>query len=525
MSTRSIESYLREAQQLIATGRLADARGRCSDAAQMAPNDPRIWVLAAHVELRLNKLADAVEFFRHAVECEPGNAFILVQYGQALFQLGKRNDALTIALRVMDLKPERPELQDALGSLLTHLEEPGRALPFFEQAVRSAPDNAHFRYNLAMVQRMAGLFEAAEANLDKVITARPDDGGAYHARSDLRVQTANRNHVNELEAALQRFQGKPQSLPITFALAKELEDLGEYARSIANLGAACRAHRASLQYNVADDVAVLEKLRATHTAKTIRDRRSQFDTQECIFIIGLPRSGTTLVSRIVGSHSDVYSAGELDSFPNAVIEAVRRLAGGTVNKLDLVERALQVDFNELGRAYLASTRPRTGHRPHFTDKLPLNYLYAGVIHSALPRARFIALRRHPMDSCYAMYKTLFASAYPFSYDLQDLALYYAAWHRLMRHWEEVIGEAWLSVSYEELVNDQEHVSQRIIKHCGLAWEEQCLNFHRQAAPVSTASAVHVRRPVYSNSVGKWRFYARELEPLARCLTANGIEVE
>ena len=524
MSPTSIESELTDIRRLVAENRLVDAWERCRNLVQVAPLDPRAWRLAAEVGFRSSKPTEAIEFLRRATGCAPHDASVLIQYGQCLTQLGRRREALAIASQVENLVLGRPQLQDALGTLLTHLEQATRAVPYFHRAVQSAPSNVDFRYNLAMAQRMTGDLEAAEANLDIVIAARPEDPEAYSARSDLRKQTRDRNHVAQLETVHRRLNGRRAAFAVEFALAKELEDLGEYSSSFSHVHAACQSYRALLRYDVADDVAVLEKLRTIHTSKTLRSIGSGFDTQECIFIIGLPRSGTTLVERILASHSEVYAAGEMQAFPKVIVEAVTQREGRSVKKLEFVESALKVDFKDLGRAYLDATRPQTGHTARFTDKLPLNYLYAGLIHVALPASRFIVLKRHPMDSCFAMYKTLFADAYPFTYDLRDLSRYYVAWERLMRHWESVIGDAWLSVSYEELVTDQEGVSRKIVSHCGLAWEERCLDFHSNSAAVATASAAQVRRPLYSESVGKWRRYADQLEPLARDLEANCISV-
>jgi tetratricopeptide (TPR) repeat protein len=465
-----------------------------------------------------------VDYLRQALTRAPHDATLLIEYAQCLVRLGHRQDALAIALRAQRAAPASPGLDDALGTLLTHLEEPLRALPHFQRAVEGAPKNIDFKYNLAMAQRMVGDLEAAEVNLDAVIAARPRDGQAYHARSDVRTQTPERNHVGQLENALLELAGQRASLPVAFALAKELEDLGEYARSFRHLHKACQSYRATLRYQVADDVAVLDKLRLAHSAAIIRNLRTEFDNQECVFVLGLPRSGTTLVERILGAHSQMYAAGELDAFPKVAIAAVAQRVLPPVKKLDFVEHALQIDFGQLGTEYLAATRPRTGHTARFTDKLPLNYLYAGLIHAALPKARFIALHRHPMDSCYAMYKTLFAAAYPFTYDLDDLCRYYVAWERLMRHWQSVIGDAWLPVSYEELVLDQEGVSRKIISHCGLPWEARCLEFHRERGAVTTASAVQVRRPAYSASIGRWRQYSQHLEAMAIYFEANGLSV-
>lgn len=322
-----------------------------------------------------------------------------------------------------------------------------------------------------LAPRMCGHLERAEANLDQVIAARPLDGEAYHARSDLRRQMPERNHISPLEQVLPRLAGHRAQFPVSFALAKELDDIGEYARSFHHLGKACRSYRASLRYDVASDVAVLDKLTRTHRCDVLKRLQTARGSEEPIFVLGLPRSGTTLVERILAGHSGVTTAGEIDTFQRLAVAAVAERAGTRVGKLDFVDRLLEADLGKLGAAYLAEARSRTGGAARFVDKFPMNYLYAGAIHAALPHARFVALRRYPMDSCYAMYKTLFATAYPFTYDLDDLGRYYVAWDRLVRHWEAVLGPAWLSVSYEKLVTAPDIVSRQILAHCGLGWEE------------------------------------------------------
>ena len=237
-------------------------------------------------------------------------------------------------------------------------------------------------------------------------------------------------------------------------------------------------------------------------------------------MLGLPRSGTTLVERILTSHSAVRSGGESPAFPAETIKAVQRLTGQPIDKREFVARSLEIEPRALGEAYLAAARPPLAAGARWVDKQPLNYLYAGLIARALPRARIIALAREPMDSCYAMLKTLFTGAYPFSYDLADLGRYYVAWHRLMRHWQAVLGERLLIVHYEDLVQNQEQVSRRLLAHCGLEWQEACLAFDAQPGAVTSASAVQVRRRLYSTSVGKWRRYERQLAPLARILDAH-----
>ena len=444
----------------------------------------------------------------------------LIRLGQSLARLGRRSEALCLAQAAAALPIGTAALIDGLGTLYAHCDEPARALPLFERAVALAPDNPAYLFNLATAQRMVGELAAAEASLDAVIAAQPDYSAAYYTRADLRTQTPERNHAAALRALLQRgIPDRAAQTLVRFALAKELEDLGEYAASFEQLKQGCDLQRAATNYDVAADIATIERIIAMHDANALAAGAGH-DNDEAIFVIGLPRSGTTLVESILAAHSEVQAGGELPAFPQACIDAVRAQGGTMPPKFGFVERALALDPRALGRSYIAATRPQTGSRPRFTDKLPLNYLYAGLIRRALPRARIVALLRDPMDSCYAMYKALFTGAYPFSYNLDDLGRYYLAWQRLMRHWQEVLGDALLVVRYEELIARQELVTRRILSHCALPWQEACLDFHARSGAVATASAAQVRKPLYGTSIGKWRHFERQLEPLARHLSAT-----
>ncbi|MDP9198107.1 MAG: sulfotransferase, partial [Pseudomonadota bacterium] len=233
---------------------------------------------------------------------------------------------------------------------------------------------------------------------------------------------------------------------------------------------------------------------------------------------------TTLVERILGSHSAVFSAGELNQFSLELIPLVRStLRTKRASRLEFVAASATVDFRALGEAYIAATRSLRDSRTRFIDKLPFNFLYAGLIHLALPNAKIINLQRHPMDTCYAVYKQLFRDAYPFSYDLDDLGAYYVAYDRLMRHWNAVMPGVIHTIRYEMLVADLEGEAHRLLAYCGLPWEVGCLRFHESAAASTTASALQVRQPIYTSSVGRWRHYERQLEPLRQRLDAAGID--
>jgi len=453
----------------------------------------------------------------------------LIAHAQRLLAVGARGEALDLANELARVPLARADWNDAVGSLLTFCEAPIRALPFHERAVALAPGNALFLYNLAAAQRMSGQFAAAEANLGRLIAAAPHDARAYYMRADLRTQTVEHNHIEDLAAQLEDRRWHPHGeIMLCFALAKELEDVSRYEESFAYLERGCAQQRALMRYDVEEDVATLECIVQRHDAAALglqpgtqtvaADQPS--GAEQCLFVLGLPRSGTTLVERILTSHDAVRSGAESPAFPAETIKAVHRRTGRPIDKREFVARSLEIEPLALGEAYLAAARAPLAPGARWVDKQPLNYLYAGLIVRALPGARIIALAREPMDICYAMFKTLFTGAYPFSYDLADLGRYYVAWHRLMRHWQVVLGERLLIVHYEDLVQNQEQASRRLLAHCGLEWQEACLAFDAQPGAVTSASAVQARQRLYSTSVGKWRRYERQLAPLTNMLDAQ-----
>ena len=281
-----------------------------------------------------------------------------------------------------------------------------------------------------------------------------------------------------------------------------------------------------MRYDVATDLGIIDRIREVYTADRFDGHIEGFDNAAAIFVIGMPRTGTTLVERILGSHPDVCAAGELNEFGLELTRQVSALAAGrTLSRQDFVDLSTRVDFRALGQRYLERVRPYRDSRPVFIDKLPFNYLYAGLIHLALPRAKIVSVRRDPLDTCYAVYKQLFKDAYPFSYDLAELGRYYVAYDRLMRHWDTVMPGVVLTVHYEAVVADVRGQARRLLQHCGLGWDERCVRFHENAQASTTASALQVRQPLYDTSIGRWRRYAEQLEPLRLQLEAAGVTCE
>jgi tetratricopeptide (TPR) repeat protein len=470
-----------------------------------------------------------MERIDRALALEPANPRILLHRAQCLLALGRSRDACETAAAAQRSAPSDPVLLDAIGTLFSQVNEPRLALAAYNQAIALAPHQPHFLFNRATVRRYLGELTEAERDYDRVIALRPDDYEAYKNRSELRTQTQDSNHTTALEAVLANgAPGWAGEVELRYALAKEYEDLGQYEQSFQQLQRGSRLRRDHLRYEVSNDVATVEWIMEAFPGSPPRETRDSNDTAPSnaapIFIVGLPRSGSTLIDRILSSHSAVHSGGELTHFALAVVDSVRRQTGRTqLPRKELVARSAQSDFAALGRNYLARARAGGIDATRFTDKMPLNYLYCGLIQRALPNARIVHVTRQPMAACYAIYKTLFKDGYPFSYDFAELAQYYAAYRRLMRHWEATLPGRIHQVSYEALVADQIGATRRLLDFCDLAWENACAEFHQNPAPTTTASAVQVRRRIYDTSVSQWRNYEKQLAPLRAHLVAAGVD--
>jgi tetratricopeptide (TPR) repeat protein len=482
--------------------------------------------------LRLIQAKDwrsAIGCIDQALSLEPHDAPLLLNRAQCLLALGRLPEACEAAAAAQLNAPPNPVLFDAIGSLFSHAKDQKRALTAFDRAVTLAPNNPHFMFNRATVYRFLGQLAEAEADYDRVIALKPVDYEAYKNRSELRTQSVDVNHIGELEALIAR--GIPDwrgDVQVRYALAKEYEDIGAYQKSFEQLRQGAKKRREHMRYDVATDVATVDWIidafptapieTASHLARAPSDAP--------MFIVGLPRSGTTLVDRILGSHSMVHSADELDYFALCIVDAVRRRSGGApLPRRELVARSADLDFPALGRDYLERARYVAAGEVRFTDKMPLNYLYCGLIRRALPNAKIVHVTRGPMAACYAMYKTLFKDGYPFSYDLGEIGRYYVGYRRLMDHWQATMPGVIYPLSYEALVADQAGETRKLLDFCGLEWQDSCLEFHRNPSPTTTASAAQVRQRLYDSSVSQWRHYAAELAELRSLLSAAGISTD
>jgi tetratricopeptide (TPR) repeat protein len=454
-------------------------------------------------------------------ECMPSHALLAM----ILFQLNDRRAAESVIEHAAALPAGVADGYDALAFVSLQLGLHERSNMLYRRATQSAPADSRFWYNFATSERAFGRLIAAEAACQRAIDVDATSYQSYLLRSELCVQTATSNHVDELLklASDPRLDDRGRMF-LAHAVAKELDDLGRYDEAFRwfHIGASTR--RRHLSYDVAVDEDKLAQIASTFTADLVRSTAARVNTSaEHIFIIGLPRSGTTLVERILTGHAGVRSNGETDNFAKALLGSLSPSRTGSANDSqgDVFARAAATDPAAVGAKYAALAG---GAAPgeKIVEKLPMNYLYLGAIHRALPDARLVLLRRDPLDSCFAMYRMLFAAAYPFSYDLRELARYYAAYERLIEHWRRCLGGDLFEVSYEQLVAQPSIVGSQLASHCGVTWEARALAVERNSGISLTASAAQVRRPIYGSSSGRWRHYRAALTPLVATLREYGV---
>ncbi len=524
----------REAELALQQGRPRDAHALCLQILRAEPGHADAWFLCGVIAADNGRREQALEIFSRAQALAPDNPDYTAEAGKILIALRRHREALVAAERGLALDPTRVTTWNTLGGVFSHAGEQERALVCF-QAARSLLEGgsgaglsrewqADLHFNLAACAQFCGAFDTAEQALERAIELQPLHFRAHAALAQLRHQHPNSHHLERLVPLREQVSSAEEQLSLGHAIAKEREDLGDYAGSFEALRWTKARLRREQPHDVAADEALLESIEILFDRASFADAAAGVNSSEPIFVVGMPRTGTTLVERILGGHSRVFAAGELPHFPLAV----KRLAatpGGEVLNTATLRAGLGLDPATLGRQYLESTRPRTGQRDHFIDKLPLNFAYLGLIRRALPGARFICLRRDPLDTCVSNYRQQFASNFPYyryALDLLDCGRYYLAFDRLIRHWQAVLPGGLLEVSYEQLVAKPEAETQRLLDWCELPWEPGCLEFQQRREAVATASAVQVRRGIYRDSVQRWRHYAAEIEPLREFLRRAGV---
>ncbi len=501
--------------KLIDAGQYEAAHSAAIQAIKAHVYDPEPYFVLARIAQDHKNFEKADELYVRARELGPKEAIFAAGYGQFLALMGKQRDAIECAEVASTLNIEEGFVADTIGVIFSRTGLHERAVPFFEKAVSLNPDPANFHYNLGASLQFSGQFDRAALAYQASIDRDPDMYRSYSSLVGLSKQTPQTNRLDVLYPLFDRLYENPDAaLHLGHAIAKTLEDLGDYAASFDWLGRAKHAKRTALRYDVGSDLPLFEA--AARTAQVSANQRAHAPDDAPIFIIGLPRTGTTLIDRVISSHPEVSAAGELNTFAG-LIKALADTPSNRVLDVETLTAVADVDLAGVGADYVSQTRHLTRGAPRFTDKMPLNFFYAGLILKALPNARIVAVRRSPLDSCVSNYRQLFStgfSYYNYALSLTDTADYYLAFDRLMATWRDALpSHRYREIAYEDIVHHQERETRDLLAFCDLSWDEACLNFQENAAPVSTASSVQVRQPIYSSSIGRWKRYGDKLDTL------------
>lgn len=483
--------------------------------------DAEAFFVLAMIALEHSNAGKAAEILDRAIALEPEDARFHAHRARCLLIINRQDLAWPAVRKAAKCSPRDALTFDTIGVVLTRLGAHSEAVELFETAVAQNPDDANFYYNLGASRQFSGDFDGAAEAYRQAIEINP---GLFKASSAL--VSLGRKYVDAalektLEASIARSASSESDLHLGHALARICEDRKDFDGAMQWLQWAKRRKCEETRHDGRDDSRVF----AAAANMPAPPAAGGEESDRPIFVVGMPRTGTTLVDRILGAHSDVEMAGELSNF-SIQLKRQAQTPGGFVMDAPTLELGWKVDFQALGQAYERSTHDLVGKARRFTDKMPLNFMFAGHIHAALPNARIVCLRRHPLDTCLSNYRQLFATSfsyYNYAYSLENTARYFLEFDRLMTFWREHLpADRFMEIGYEDIIADQEGETRRLLAHCGLGWEEACLDFHQQDAAVATASSVQVRQPLYSSSIGRWKHYRDTLEPMMAVLEAGGV---
>ena len=523
-------AQIEQGYQLLRQGHHSDVLRLCGQVLESSPENPHALVLAAEAYLQDEKPVAALASMERAIVASGGNPILKLKKGRLLLVMRRRAEIPALVEDVAKQAAGNGNLLWLLGNLCYRCNMQAEAIRYFEEARALIGDEPGLVYELALARFFSGDSEQAERDLERIPANSPQSAYALYLRATLRKQTPQRNHVEDLRATIRKGGHSPaDKASLHYALAKELEDLEEFDSSFASLRIGAAAQRSTLRYDVGQDIAAMRDMQAAYAVSALNAQTTDRDDGEgegegAIFVLGLPRSGTTLVERFLTQSGQARSAGELPDFPMLLAEAVAHMAD---SRADLTPAAasLGINFPALGREYMRGAREAAGGHRVFIDKAPLNFMYCGAIRMALPRAKIIHLVRDPLDNCYALFKTLFFGAYDYSCDLNELAQYYVAYDQLMRHWHMAMPGKILGVKYEDLVTTPEAEAKRIYAWCELEWNDAALDTPKAGQVFATASAAQVRQPIHRRSVDSSRRYSTQLASLRDTLLVAGINLK
>jgi tetratricopeptide (TPR) repeat protein len=462
-------------------------------------------------------LDEAEKVYRKAIKKQPDFIEAHNNLGNTLVDLHRLKDATKAYRKALLLNPSHAMLLNNLGNAFQLLGENDEAIKWLEKAIDKDPNYADAYNNLGHAFSDLGEIDKAVNAFRHSIQLNPKNELAYR---DLAKNRKFSVYDDEIKA-MENFHSTPgisteQKMHLAFALGKVYEDIGEYKKSIEMVIEANRLKRNSMVYSMAEEIEIFSQIKNRFTAEFLAEHNNKgYVDQTPIFVLGMPRSGTSLVEQIIASHPEVYGAGELNDLP----ELIKKLqhASPKSNYPSCLSEWNTQKYHKTGREYIEAVRKHSDNARYITDKLPHNFMNIGLIKLILPHAKIIHCNRDSMDTCFSIFKNFFSTGHYYSYDMTELGQYYNLYLELMAHWEDVLPGFIYTINYEDLVANQESETSKLLNFCNLPWNDNCLSFHKTKRNVKTASNEQVRRPIYQASVKLWKHYQKQLEPLRKVI--------
>jgi tetratricopeptide (TPR) repeat protein len=485
---RYVEAHNNLAQLLFAEKNEVEALRILSDALKFAPKNVQTLLLTAKIQMRRHNVQAAEQAVRFALKEQPENTEALTLLGQVLHETDRYDEALEVLSKALKKNPDNPE-----------------ALNFYGVALKSV-----------------GRLDEAREHILKALKLNDGMYGGYANLNDLVdfSEGVGEELFNRMEAIFESIPNQEAEpfLALHFAYAKALDDRGQHEKALEHYITGGRMKRKQLDYKEGETFGFFDSIRAAFPKEAFENRKYEgLDDDRFVFIVGMPRSGSTLVEQILSSHPDVYGAGEVKYLSRALGQLRDRFPS-LPKYPEMTAKLSPAQFDITAKNYQAALANGAGNAKKITDKLLTNYFFLGLINLLFPKAKVINTKRDPVDTCLSGFTKLFKDDMPHSYDLAELGRYYAKYRELMEHWEKVLPEGFMTnVVYEDVVADTEKEAKRLIEFLGLPWDPKCVDFHKSDRPVKTASVAQVRKPIYKTSVKRWKKYGAGLQPLVEAI--------
>ncbi|MCH7537156.1 MAG: sulfotransferase [Proteobacteria bacterium] len=518
--TSNEDPDLVNAVDLFRAGKLAQSERLCRGVLDENPTNITAIRLLAEIGIKIGVYADAENLLRRCLELAPDFRLARLNFANVLSKREKLEEALVEIDRLLEEDPEKPAYFAQRAAILVRMGDFERALPCYDYLLSHFPAQAKIVLSNGHALKTVGKLDEAIAAYRRAIELRPTFGDGYWSLANLKTFRFDDADIDAMRAAIDdSASSREDHFHLCFALGKAFDDRKEFDEAFRYYQMGNHIKEKLEGYDAKTSESITASIRTVCGATLFKNQAGKgCPAPDPIFIVGLPRSGSTLLEQILASHSQVDGTKELVH----ILSFVRRLGGRkkTSEKSRYPEVLKQLSaeqLTELGQEYLDRSRIQRQSAPYFIDKMPNNFFHVGLINLILPNARIIDARRHPMAACFSGYTQLFARGQPFTYSLADVGRYYCDYVNMMDHWDEVLPDKVLRVQYEDVVSDTEAQVRRMLDYCGLPFEESCLQFHQTERAVRTASSEQVRQPIYNAALEHWRNYEAHLDTLKASL--------